>query len=35
LIGVVLNKSRELPEPDPIARPEPTFWQRFFGTEAY
>jgi len=35
LIGIVLNKSRELPEPDPIARPEPTFWQRLFGTEAY
>jgi capsular exopolysaccharide synthesis family protein len=34
LIGIVLNKSRELPEPDPIARPEPGFWQRIFGMEA-
>ena len=33
LIGTVLNKSRELPEPDPIKRPEPGFWQRLFGTE--
>jgi len=33
LIGIVLNKSRELPEPDPIARPEPAFWQRVFGTD--
>jgi Mrp family chromosome partitioning ATPase len=33
LIGIVLNKSRELPEPDPIKRPEPGFWQRIFGTE--
>jgi len=33
LIGIVLNKSRELPEPDPIARPQPAFWQRVFGTD--
>jgi Mrp family chromosome partitioning ATPase len=31
LIGIVLNKSRELPEPEPIRRLEPGFWQRFFG----
>ena len=34
LIGIVLNKSRELPEPDPVTRPEPGFWQRLFGNEA-
>jgi capsular exopolysaccharide synthesis family protein len=33
LIGIVLNKSRELPKPDPIKRSEPGFWQRYFGTE--
>ena len=33
LIGVVLNKSRELPEPDPITRPPPGFWRRWFGPE--
>lgn len=33
LIGVVLNKSRELPEPDPIMRPPPGFWRRWFGPE--
>ena len=33
LMGIVLNKSRELPEPDPITRPKPGFWQRFFGAE--
>ena len=33
LMGVVLNKSRELPEPDPIRRPEPSFFQRLFGTD--
>lgn len=33
LIGVVLNKSRELPEPEPITRPPPGFWQRLFGAE--
>lgn len=31
LIGIVLNKSRELPEPEPITKPPPSFWQRFFG----
>jgi capsular exopolysaccharide synthesis family protein len=31
LIGIVLNKSRELPEPEPISRPKPGFWQRYFG----
>lgn len=33
LIGIVLNKSRELPEPEPISRPAPGFWKRFFGEE--
>ena len=33
LIGVVLNKSRELPEPEPITRPRPGFLRRFFGAE--
>lgn len=33
LIGVVLNKSRELPKPEPITRPKPGFFQRFFGAE--
>jgi protein-tyrosine kinase len=33
VIGIVLNKSRELPEPEPIARPKPSAWQRFFGAE--
>jgi capsular exopolysaccharide synthesis family protein len=33
LMGIVLNKSRNLPEPDPITRPKPGFWQRFFGAE--
>ena len=33
LMGIVLNKSRELPEPDPITRPKPGFWQRLFGAE--
>jgi Mrp family chromosome partitioning ATPase len=33
LIGIVLNKSRELPEPDPITRPKPGTLQRFFGAE--
>ena len=33
LMGVVLNKSRELPEPDPITRPKPGFFQRIFGAE--
>jgi protein-tyrosine kinase len=34
LIGVVLNKSRALPEPEPITRPPPGFWQRHFGDES-
>jgi capsular exopolysaccharide synthesis family protein len=34
LIGIVLNKSRELPEPEPITRPKPGFWKRYFGFEA-
>ena len=33
LMGIVLNKSRELPEPDPIRRPKPGFFARFFGAE--
>jgi protein-tyrosine kinase len=34
LIGMVLNKSRELPEPDPIRWPKPSFFQRLFRTES-
>jgi protein-tyrosine kinase len=33
LIGIVLNKSRALPEPEPITHPPPGFWQRHFGAE--
>ena len=33
VIGVVLNKSRELPEREPITRPKPGFFQRFLGAE--
>ncbi len=33
LLGIVLNKSRELPEPEPITRPRPGFLRRFFGAE--
>jgi Mrp family chromosome partitioning ATPase len=33
LIGLVLNKSRELSEPEPITRPPPGFWQRYFGAD--
>lgn len=33
LIGVVLNKSRNLPEPDPITRPKPGFFDRLFGAD--
>ena len=33
LMGIVLNKSRELPEAEPITRPEPGFLRRFFGAE--
>jgi protein-tyrosine kinase len=32
LIGIVLNKSRELPEPEPITRPAPGFLERVFGS---
>ncbi|MGB8433770.1 MAG: CpsD/CapB family tyrosine-protein kinase [Burkholderiales bacterium] len=31
LLGIVLNKSRELPEPDPITRPKPGFFRRILG----
>jgi protein-tyrosine kinase len=31
LIGIVLNKSRELREPDPIRRRKPARFRRFFG----
>ena len=33
LMGIVLNKSRELPQPEPITRPKPGFLRRFFGAE--
>ena len=33
VMGIVLNKSRELPEPEPITRPKPGFFQRLFGAE--
>jgi len=33
LMGIVLNKARELPEPDPIRRPKPGFFARLFGAE--
>jgi protein-tyrosine kinase len=33
LMGLVLNKSKELPEPEPITRPRPGFLRRFFGAE--
>jgi protein-tyrosine kinase len=33
LMGIVLNKSRELQEPEPNARPRPGFLRRFFGAE--
>jgi len=33
LVGVVLNKSHQLPEPDPITRPRPSALRRFFGAE--
>lgn len=32
LLGVVLNKSRELPDPEPITRPKPGLLRRFFGS---
>lgn len=34
LLGIVLNKSRELPEPDPISWPAPGLLQRLFGADA-
>jgi hypothetical protein len=33
LMGVVLNKSRELREPDPIHRPKPGLMRRLFLAE--
>jgi capsular exopolysaccharide synthesis family protein len=33
LLGVVLNKSRELPEPEPITRPKRGALRRFFDAE--
>ena len=33
LLGIVLNKSRELPKPDPIKWPKPGFFRRIFGPE--
>jgi capsular exopolysaccharide synthesis family protein len=33
LLGVVLNKSRELPEPEPITRPKSGALRRFFDAE--
>jgi capsular exopolysaccharide synthesis family protein len=33
LLGIVLNKSRELPKPDPIRWPMPGFFRRIFGAE--
>jgi len=33
LIGMVLNKSRQLPEPDPIMQSRPSALRRFFGAE--
>ena len=33
LMGIVLNKSRELPEPEPVKRPKPGLLQRHFGAE--
>lgn len=33
VIGVVLNKSRELSDPEPITRPKQSAWRRFFAGE--
>jgi capsular exopolysaccharide synthesis family protein len=33
LLGIVLNKSRELPEPEPLGRPKPGFFRSLFGGE--
>jgi capsular exopolysaccharide synthesis family protein len=32
LVGIVLNKSRELPDPDPVVRQKPGFFKRMFKT---
>ena len=34
LLGIVLNKSKELPRPDPIKTSEPGFFRRIFGSDA-
>jgi capsular exopolysaccharide synthesis family protein len=34
VMGIVLNKSRELPKPDPIKWPKPSWYQRFFGVRS-
>ena len=33
LLGIVLNKSRELPEPEPLGRQKPGFFRRLLGGE--
>jgi Mrp family chromosome partitioning ATPase len=33
LLGIILNKSRELPKPDPITWPEAGFFRRIFDPE--
>jgi capsular exopolysaccharide synthesis family protein len=33
LLGIVLNKSRQLPEPEPLGRPKPGFFRRILGGE--
>ena len=33
LLGIVLNKTRELPKPDPIKWPKPGFFRRIFSPE--
>ena len=33
LVGIVLNKSRQLRDPEPIAWPKPGLFRRFFGAE--
>jgi protein-tyrosine kinase len=34
LVGIVLNKSRQLREPEPITWPKPGLFRRFFGAES-
>jgi capsular exopolysaccharide synthesis family protein len=34
VMGIVLNKSRELAKPDPIKWPKPSWYQRFFGVRS-